>query len=161
VGYDHHADHSAYIIRNGNLRGLSAREVEMIALIARFHGKARPRKRDEALQALGKRERRALRWLSAMLRIAEGLDRSHYQLVQDLRVVRRPEGLTLRLWVRRGARLEVWAARRRTDLLARLTGMRVRISVARAPGQARETRARGSESGQRSENGRERPPRAR
>jgi exopolyphosphatase / guanosine-5'-triphosphate,3'-diphosphate pyrophosphatase len=137
VGYDRHAEHSSYIIRNGNLRGLSAGEVEMIALIARYHGKARPRKRDDAFGALDKRERRALRWLSAMLRIAEGLDRSHYQLVQGLQLVRRREGVTIRLTVRRGARLEVWAARRRVDLLEKLIGRRVRVSVARAAGQRR------------------------
>jgi exopolyphosphatase/guanosine-5'-triphosphate,3'-diphosphate pyrophosphatase len=137
VGHDRHAEHSAYIIRNGNLRGLSAPEVETIALLARYHGKARPRKRDADYKTLDRKARRAMRWMSAMLRIAEGLDRSHYQLVQDLRVVRRKEGVTLRLGVRRGARLEVWAARRRVDLLERLTGVRVRVSAVRIPTRAR------------------------
>jgi exopolyphosphatase/guanosine-5'-triphosphate,3'-diphosphate pyrophosphatase len=80
--------------------------------------------------------------MSAMLRIAEGLDRSHYQLVQDLRVIRRRAGVTLRLTVRRGARLEVWAARRRTDELERLAGQRVRISVMRGAAAKRARRAR-------------------
>jgi exopolyphosphatase/guanosine-5'-triphosphate,3'-diphosphate pyrophosphatase len=137
VGHDGHAEHSAYIIRNGNLRGVSAQEVETIALLARYHGKARPRKRDDAYRALDKDGRRALRWMSAMLRIAEGLDRSHYQLVQGLRVVRRREGITLRLTVRRGARLEVWAARRRVGLLERITGRRVRVTAVRATARSR------------------------
>jgi len=140
VGHDGHSEHSAYLIRNGNLRGLTADEVERIALVARYHGKAKPRKRDEAYRALPRPQRRALRWMSAMLRIAEGLDRSHYQLVQDLRVIRRREGLTLRLTVRRGARLEVWAARRRVDGLEKLTKQRVRISVASAAAAARPSR---------------------
>ncbi len=131
IGHDGHAEHSAYIIRNGNLRGLTAPEVEMIALIACYHGKARPRKRDPHYAALDKPRRRALRWMSALLRIAEGLDRSHYQLVQNLRVIRRSGGITIRLEVRRGARLEIWAARRRVDALEKLCGKQVRVTPAR------------------------------
>ena len=129
VGYDRHAEHSAYVIRNGSLRGLSALEVEMIALIAQYHGKARPRNRDRAFRRLDRHQQRAVKWLSAILRIAEGLDRSHYQLVQDLRVLRTRKRVSLRLTVRRGAGLELWAARRRTRLLERLIGAKVTVSV--------------------------------
>jgi exopolyphosphatase/guanosine-5'-triphosphate,3'-diphosphate pyrophosphatase len=132
VGYDHHNEHSSYIIRNGNLRGLSAAEVEMIAVVAHYHGKARPRKRDQALRSLDKRQGRTVKWLSAMLRIAEGLDRSHYQLVESLRVLRSRGRVSLRLTVRRGAGLELWAARRRTDLLAKLIGAKVRVGLERS-----------------------------
>src|SRR5262245_33032877 len=38
VAYDGHAQHSAYIIRNGGLRGLTAHEIEVVALVARYHG---------------------------------------------------------------------------------------------------------------------------
>jgi exopolyphosphatase/guanosine-5'-triphosphate,3'-diphosphate pyrophosphatase len=129
LGYDRHAEHSAYVIRNGSLRGLSAHEVEMIAIVAQYHGKARPRNSDPALRRLDRRQQRAAKWLSAIVRIAEGLDRSHYQLVQDLRVLRTRNGISLRLTVRRGAGLELWAARRRTRLLERLIGARVAVSA--------------------------------
>jgi exopolyphosphatase/guanosine-5'-triphosphate,3'-diphosphate pyrophosphatase len=132
VDYGRHAGHSAYLIRNGRLRGLSAEEVEIISIVARYHGKARPRKRDPDFDALDKRGRRTVRWLSAILRIAEGLDRSHYQLVQNLRVLVRQDRVSLRLAVRRGAGLELWAARERTDLLARLLGVRVRVAPERS-----------------------------
>ena len=132
VDYDRHAGHSAYLIRNGRLRGLSAEEVEIISVVAQYHGKARPRKRDAGFAALDKRGRRTVRWLSAILRIAEGLDRSHYQLVQNLRVRLGRDLVSLRLAVRRGAVLELWAARERTGLLARLLGVRVRVAPERS-----------------------------
>ena len=151
VGYDRHADHSSYVIRNGGLRGLSAHEVEMISIVAQYHGKARPRKRDREFRRLDRRQQRIVKWLSAMLRIAEGLDRSHYQLVQDLRVLRTRDRISLRLTVRRGAGLEVWAARRRTPLLERLIGARVRVSVKTAERatsiRARKTRPAGRSNG--------------
>ena len=132
VDYDRHATHSAYLIRNGKLRGLSAEEVQLVAMVARYHGSSRPRRRDADLEALGKRGRHTLRWLSAMLRIAEGLDRSHYQVVQDLRVRAARGSVSLRIATRRGASLELWEARRRTDLLSRLLGMPVRVAEDRA-----------------------------
>jgi len=133
LGYDRHGEHSYYIIRNANLRGLSAAEVEMIALAARYHGRPRPRKKDPAVRALDKTQRRTLKWLAGILRVAEGLDRSHYQLVRGLRVLRYPEGVSIVVRTKRDARLELWAARRRTDLLERLLDKRVRIGVEREP----------------------------
>jgi exopolyphosphatase / guanosine-5'-triphosphate,3'-diphosphate pyrophosphatase len=136
VGYDGHAEHTAYIIRNGNLRGLHADEVEQIALIARYHGKGRPRrKRDERYAALPKASRRTVKWLSAVLRVAEGLDRSHYQLVKDVSVHRRGDRVALLAATSRDARLELWAGRGRLDALEGLLDAEVRL-VAAVPAKA-------------------------
>ncbi len=130
VGYDGHAEHSAYIIRHGSLRGLDEAEVEVVASVARYHGKPRPQKRRDADYAsLAKRTRRMVRWLSAMLRIAEGLDRSHYQLIRDLRVVRRGDCVSVLVRARRDAQLELWAGRRRVEALARLLSARVELGL--------------------------------
>ncbi len=132
IGHDDHTEHSYYIIRNGNLRGLSADEVEIVATVARYHGKARPRKRDRAFAALTGEEQRAVRWLASLLRIAEALDRSQYQLVRGVRVTRAGTGVTIHAAAREDARLEVWAARQRTRLLARLLDRRVRVVLEKA-----------------------------
>jgi exopolyphosphatase/guanosine-5'-triphosphate,3'-diphosphate pyrophosphatase len=128
IGYDGHAEHSHYIIMNASLRGLSAEELRLIANVARYHNKARPRKRDRDFIGLGKRERRIVRWLAALLRVAEGLDRGHDRLVQSVRVTRSSSGIVIRVSARREAQLEVWAARRRVDLLSRLLKRPVRVA---------------------------------
>jgi exopolyphosphatase / guanosine-5'-triphosphate,3'-diphosphate pyrophosphatase len=131
IAYDGHAQHSAYIVRNGGLRGLTAEEIETVALVARYHGGARPRKgRDEAYAGLPRKRRRTVRWLAAMLRVAEGFDRSHYQLVRGLGVRRRAGKLFLVADARRQAQLEIWAGRRRASDLARLLGMPVGVVTA-------------------------------
>ena len=105
----------------------------MVATVARYHGGARPRKRrDDGFAALRQAPRRTVRWLSAMLRIAEGLDRSHYQLVRGVIVRRRREKIVLVADAKRQAQLEVWAGRRRAADLARLIGMSVGVSTAGA-----------------------------
>jgi exopolyphosphatase/guanosine-5'-triphosphate,3'-diphosphate pyrophosphatase len=144
VAYDGHAAHSAYVIRNGGLRGLTGEEVEVLALVARYHGGSRPkRRRDDAYAELPKPLRRAVRWLSAMLRVAEGLDRSHYQLVRDLRVRRRRERFAIVADARRTAQLELWAGRGRAGDLARLLGNDVILEPA-ASEAARGRRAAGA-----------------
>jgi exopolyphosphatase / guanosine-5'-triphosphate,3'-diphosphate pyrophosphatase len=160
IGYDGHGEHSYYVIRNGNLRGLSADEVAVVANVARYHGKARPRKGDDGYRDLPRPRRRVVRWLAGLLRVAEGLDRSHYQLVPAVRVVRRDGSVTVHASTLRDARLELWAARRRTDLLERLLGERVRIVPERTAPARHQSRA-GSGAGRAARPGRATGGRAR
>ncbi|HYM80332.1 MAG TPA: Ppx/GppA phosphatase family protein [Candidatus Limnocylindria bacterium] len=148
IGYDGHAEHSYYVIKHGNLRGLSPEDLELVANVARYHSKARPRKRHADFRGLDKTQQRTARWLAALLRIAEGLDRSHYQLIRGLRVVRRDHRVSILVTARRGreAQLEIWASRRRTDLLSRVLGgkggkTRVRVALDTAAGQSATGRA--------------------
>jgi exopolyphosphatase / guanosine-5'-triphosphate,3'-diphosphate pyrophosphatase len=129
IGFDRHGDHSRYVILNGRLRGFSGDALAVVANVARYHGSGRPRKRDDHVQALSKPHRRMVRWLSAILRVAEGLDRSHYQLVKSIDVIRRKRSFVLRVIGARDAQLELWAARQRTSLLERLLGKPVRIAM--------------------------------
>ena len=129
IGFDGHGDHSRYVILNGRLRGLSGEEVAVVANVARYHSGGRARKRDEHIRALSKELRRTVRWLAAILRVAEGLDRSHYQLVKAVDVARRAGTFVLRVTANRDAQLELWAARHRTDALERLLGRPVKIAL--------------------------------
>src|SRR5262249_62167203 len=97
-------------------------EVEVVACVARYHAKGRPGKGDRHFRALTKPMRHAVRWLAGLLRVAEGLDRSHYQLIRSLRVTRRNGRVAILVTARRDAQLELWAARRRTGLLAEVIG---------------------------------------
>jgi len=142
IGYDRHAEYSYFMIQHATLRGLSAKDTEFIALTALYHGKQRPGRRAPGSSALKKPRRRALKWLAAMLRIAEGLDRSHYQLVRSLRVVRRGKTVTIRVVADGTAQLELWAGRQRLGLLSRLFGTPVQLASEAAPGGTRAKRPR-------------------
>jgi exopolyphosphatase/guanosine-5'-triphosphate,3'-diphosphate pyrophosphatase len=130
IAYDGHAEHSHYIIMNASLRGLSAEELRVIANVARYHNKARPRKRDQDFYDLDKRQRRIVRWLAALLRVAEGLDRSHDLLVPSVSVAKNSHGIEIRARSRGEAQLELWAARRRADMLKKLLGGPVQVTGA-------------------------------
>jgi exopolyphosphatase/pppGpp-phosphohydrolase len=60
------------------------RERLIIGSIARYHRKALPDEKHDHYAALEPAQRRVVAILAALLRVADGLDRSHQSLVQDL-----------------------------------------------------------------------------
>ena len=84
ISYERHHKHSYYLIRNGDLRGFEPKDIETIALVARYHRRAVPMRTHEGFKNLRKRRRNIVRVLGAILRLAESLDRSHAQVVQEL-----------------------------------------------------------------------------
>lgn len=132
ISYKGHHRHSYYLIRNGELRGLEPDEIEVVALVARCHRRGRPRKSLVGYAGLRRPLRRAVRVLSACVALAEGLDRSHAQLVERLEVVLDDSTCTLRLRCHGDAELEQWAGFRQVKPLARVLGRTVRFEVAAA-----------------------------
>ncbi len=129
-----HHKHAYYLIKNSDLYGLTADEIEMIANIARYHRRALPQAEHVPLKILSARDRRRLEALSALLRIADGLDRSHFSVIQDLEVkLGKPVTITLR--TAGDPELEIWAARGRSDLFEKVFKRPVQF-VAKASGGA-------------------------
>jgi len=133
IGHKDHQKHSYYLITNGELLGFRRDELEIIGLTARYHQKAVPKDADDGYAALSKGDRRTVRALSALLRLADGLDRSHYGVVRDLAVVRRTGRLTLQLMTAGDdAALEIWESQRRAGLLGEVLGVEVDFQVVAA-----------------------------
>lgn len=130
IGHKDHQRHSYYLITNGELLGFRREELEIIALTARYHRKAPPKDSDDGYRLLSRGDRHTVRALSALLRVADGLDRSHYGVVKDVVAQRRGSRLTLLLHTAGDdAALEVWEAERRTGLLAAELGVDVTLQV--------------------------------
>jgi len=127
-GQRHHR-HSEYLIQSHEMAGFSRDEVTIIALGARYHRKTEPRKSHEAFGSLPKADRRRVRFLAAILRIADALDRTHGRLVRAVRCVVSDKTIEMRLDADQDPELEIWAARRKGDLLEALTGRKLRFSV--------------------------------
>ncbi|MGK7926009.1 MAG: Ppx/GppA phosphatase family protein [Spirulina sp.] len=76
ISHAAHHKHSYYLIRNGELLGYTETELEIIANIARYHRKSKPKKKHDNYQNLtDKRDRQIVNQLSAILRLAIALDR--------------------------------------------------------------------------------------
>ena len=129
ISYERHHKHSYYLITNGHLRGFEPEEIETIALVARYHRQATPKRRHVGFGELGRRTRRTVRTLAAILRLAESLDRSHSQSITGLELHDRGDDDLLQLRTTGDADLELWSATRHAAPFERLTGKPLRIEV--------------------------------
>jgi len=131
ISYERHHKHSYYLIKNGDLRGFEPDEIEVMALTARYHRRAPPKRRHEGFCELPRKERRVVRQLSAILRLAESLDRSHSQTVAGVEFHDRGEDGLLRVRAAGDAELELWAAQRHAVPFERLIGKPLHVEVSK------------------------------
>jgi exopolyphosphatase / guanosine-5'-triphosphate,3'-diphosphate pyrophosphatase len=129
ISYEQHHKHSHYLIKNGDLRGFEPEEVDTIALVARYHRSATPKKRHEDFARLPRKRRQAVRTLAAILRLAESLDRSHAQSLSSVELHDRGEDALLQVRTTGDAELELWAAARHAGPFERMLGKPLRVEI--------------------------------
>jgi exopolyphosphatase/guanosine-5'-triphosphate,3'-diphosphate pyrophosphatase len=139
ISYERHHRHSYYLIKNGDLRGFDPQEIEVIALVARYHRQATPKKSHDGYGDLGGTLRKVVKTLSAMVRLAEGLDRSHAQALAGVELYPRSDDYLVRLRATGDAELELWAAHRHVAPLEGILGRPLRFEVAGADYKERPT----------------------
>ena len=131
IGYHisrrNHHKHALYLIKNADLRGFQPEEIDVMAHVARYHRGGLPKEKHLTFQVLPKTIRQTILKLAALLRLAEGLDRSHFQNVQHLAVELDEKTLTLRLETASDPELDIWGARHHADLFKLVYGLAVRV----------------------------------
>ncbi|MDA0282709.1 MAG: HD domain-containing protein [Planctomycetota bacterium] len=75
--------HSMYLIQNSELFGLSLLDLQIVALIARYHRRASPRPTHLVYSNLSRGDRVIVSKLASILRVADALDRSYSQRIRD------------------------------------------------------------------------------
>lgn len=137
VEYRRHHKHSRTIIRHADLPGFTPREIEIIALVARYHRRALPSKKHHAFAALPAADRALVQRLAAILRVADGLDRQHAQNCRSLRARLDHSTLLIAVDVSHDPTSDFKAARSKGALLEKL--LRVRLVLeAHAPARRKE-----------------------
>jgi exopolyphosphatase/guanosine-5'-triphosphate,3'-diphosphate pyrophosphatase len=119
-----HHKHAYYLIKHSDLSGFSAEEIEVVANVARYHRRALPALKHEGFGGLTGRVKRVVKVLAALLRIADGLDRTHFSVVQTVNV-KLGKAVTVEAVVSGDAEMELWAAKNRADLFERVFRRRV------------------------------------
>lgn len=97
VEYRAHHKHSREMIANAELPGWKREDQDLVAAISRYHRRAEPSREHEEFARLDKHQRAIVRRLAAILRVADGLDRSHTQEVRGVRLSQSKRRLTLQL----------------------------------------------------------------
>ncbi len=131
INHSRHHKHAYHLILHGDLKGFSPGEVEMIANVARYHRRAYPKKRHENFARLDKNDRRLVRQLSGILRVADGLDRTHGQVVETVRAEVDDSKVLIRVGSEVNPHVEVADAERKSALFERAFDAEVALQWAR------------------------------
>jgi exopolyphosphatase/guanosine-5'-triphosphate,3'-diphosphate pyrophosphatase len=127
ISYEKHHRHSYYLIKHGDLRGFEPAEIDIIALVTRYHRRATPKRGHIGFDDLGKEHRRTVEVLSAFLRLAETLDRSRHGVIRSIQVRERLGELRISVQAAGDAELEVWAAHKQAKAVEEALSRKVRI----------------------------------
>jgi exopolyphosphatase/guanosine-5'-triphosphate,3'-diphosphate pyrophosphatase len=130
ISFARHHRHSYYLIVNGGLRGFQPDEIEVMALVARYHRRGTPKRSHDEYAQLPAHLRRTVRMLSSILRVAECLDRSHTQAISGLDLRDRGKDVLIQLHTSADAELELWATNRHLGPFEKLVGKPVHLEVA-------------------------------
>jgi exopolyphosphatase/guanosine-5'-triphosphate,3'-diphosphate pyrophosphatase len=116
IGHAKHHKHAYHLIMHGELPTFSAREQELIANVARYHRRALPKKGHKNLARLPKSDRRLVRDLSGILRVADGLDRAHTQSVTGVSCGMNDDYVHMLVAADAPPQVELWDANRKSGL---------------------------------------------
>jgi exopolyphosphatase/guanosine-5'-triphosphate,3'-diphosphate pyrophosphatase len=117
INYEQHHKHSYHLILHSRLAEFQPNELELIANIARYHRGSEPKKKHENYSRLSSDDRKRVRQLAAILRLAGGFDRSNTQQVQgiDVQVSSNHGEICMRVHSEQQPDLDIWGARRRSE----------------------------------------------
>lgn len=143
VNHSKHHKHSYYIIANGELDGFSPRERELIANIARYHRRGHPKTGHQPYKAMDTSDRKMVRRLAGILRVADGLDRTHTQVVDRVSVAIEardhlesggpradyPNTALFTVESPSDVSTDIWGAERKSELFSLAFGLRCAFAV--------------------------------
>ena len=123
-----HHKHSMYLIMNSEIFGLGQDDVNLIALIARYHRNSPPKPTHAVYKDLLPKDQIRVTKLASILRVADALDRSHLGRVGDIDVTIKKRKMHLTLHGTQDASVERIAMRSKGDLMQDIFGMEIYIN---------------------------------
>jgi exopolyphosphatase/guanosine-5'-triphosphate,3'-diphosphate pyrophosphatase len=129
ISYNDHHKHSENLIVSSGLPGFTPRETALIALLARYHRKGNPGTGIyDSLMVSG--DERLLHWLSALLRLAEYLERGRNGNVYDISVAITFDQITITLKAHDHPFVELWESEKNAlELVKRVCGRDVVLTI--------------------------------
>jgi exopolyphosphatase/guanosine-5'-triphosphate,3'-diphosphate pyrophosphatase len=136
ISHAAHHKHSYYLIRNAELLGFTELELELIANLARYHRKSKPKKKHEFYQKLPHKTCQLMvKQLSAILRLAVALDRRQKGAIAKVNCQYNQEYQELHLHllpadIGDDCALELWSLNYKKDVFQEEYGVKVIATIA-------------------------------
>ena len=120
-----HNQHGYYILKASPLVGLSEAQQNIIANIIQYHSKLTPSFQDDGFRNLPPKDRVVVTELSALMRLADGLDVSHTGRVRAIQLEQQKNTWKLKLQGNGDLMLERWALEKRQRLFQDVFGVKL------------------------------------
>lgn len=122
-GYWGHHKTAYRLIMDEELPHLTEREKKIVAGVARYHRGARPKKTHRGFADLATEDQEVVTVLGAILRLADGLDRSHTSAVQRIDAILDQDRLVILVDCPGGCSSELWAGEKKGRFLGDVLGV--------------------------------------
>jgi CHAD domain-containing protein/HD superfamily phosphodiesterase len=127
INQEDHSIHSREMILTDSDLPFNNSTRLMVANVARYHNKGKPNKTDEKYALLIPEEAHKVDELSAILRVADGLDASHNRVVKSLKVRATEDSIILECLTDNDYTMEEDAIRKKRKLFKKVFGKPLRI----------------------------------
>ena len=125
-----HHKHTEYVINSLNLFRLTEEEIKIIAAVARYHRKSSPLPTHLIYNSLASDQQILIQKLSALLRVANALDRSHRQKVKKMEVkFTKTQDINLIVYTHESFLLEKLSFMEKKGFFEEITGNRLILTV--------------------------------
>lgn len=122
-----HHKHSQYIIQHSDIFGLSQSDINLVALIARYHRNSPPKPSHPIYRDLDTLQQMRVSKIASILRIADALNRSHAARAENLSVTLTPGVLNIHLADATDATVERSAMKSKGDLFQNIFGLEIHL----------------------------------
>jgi exopolyphosphatase/guanosine-5'-triphosphate,3'-diphosphate pyrophosphatase len=129
ISLDRHYLHSYEIVKSLEIFGLSKEQMNIIANITKFHSVEIPNELDEGLLKLSEANRVIVGKLSAILRIADALDRSHKQKIKISSITIRNKELKITAKSNQNTKLEEWSFMKKAEFFQEVFGINTILKI--------------------------------
>lgn len=119
--------HSMYLIMNSSLFGLTTDDMQLIALVARYHRRSMPKSAHQPYASMDRSRRVAVSKLAALLRIAIALDASRNQRIRQIECTRVQDRIILSVPQAEDLSVEQIAVRQNRVFFESIFGLEVQL----------------------------------
>jgi exopolyphosphatase/guanosine-5'-triphosphate,3'-diphosphate pyrophosphatase len=127
IAYEKHHKHSYYLIKSSGPTSFDSAELDLIANIARYHRKAHPSPKHLPFSQLSPLQQDVVRKLSAILRVADGLDFGRQCKIEGLQCLPNGRTLSIRLEGKGDLRDEIRSATHKAELMNEVYSLETRF----------------------------------
>jgi exopolyphosphatase / guanosine-5'-triphosphate,3'-diphosphate pyrophosphatase len=120
-----HHRHGEYIVLNSEIFGLQRDELVLVANLVRYHRKAAPSPSHPNYMSMPREDRAVVLKLSAILRVADALDRGHTQRLKLIDLEMKEDHLILQTDCQGDLSLERLSLSEKADMFEDVFGLKV------------------------------------